>query len=421
MTISYTSHRVAGYLTLVVAGLVGALLTGRPEPAILAAPFAVALAGGLALTHRIDVSADLEVDHDRALEGDDVTVAIAVTPPDAAVALEVSRGLSVRQADATAGGIVSLVVTPTRWGAYPVGRVAVRALDDMGLFWTETTFERRAVLRVYPSAERLRRGVGAADPEPLVGRHPSRARGEGVEFADLRPYSPGDRARSVNWRATARRGEVWVNDRHPERSSAVVLLVDTLDTRGADRAGVLDRTVRATAAAADVYTRSHDRVGLLAFGGNVRWLRPGSGRAQLLRIVDALLDTEVLLTGTFQGGTHLPLGALPPRALLLAITPLDHDAVVDTLADLRARGFDVAALVPAPDAGRDDASPSRRGDGDHGDEFEREGARLDTLLRDMRRLRLERLGIVVADTRHGVAAGVEEVELCRRRMPRVRI
>ena len=47
----------------------------------------------------------------------------------------------------------------------------------------------------------------------------ARAKGDGIEFADIRPFVPGDRVRRINWRASARRPGLWVNESHPERNT----------------------------------------------------------------------------------------------------------------------------------------------------------------------------------------------------------
>ena len=43
----------------------------------------------------------------------------------------------------------------------------------------------------------------------------------------MREWAPGDRVKSINWRASARRGVLWVNEQHPERNTDVVLFLDT--------------------------------------------------------------------------------------------------------------------------------------------------------------------------------------------------
>ena len=65
-----------------------------------------------------------------------------------------------------------------------------------------------------------------------------RSRADGLEFADTRAFVPGDRLRSVNWRASARRGELIVNERHPDRNADVVLFLDSFaEARGGDEDG----------------------------------------------------------------------------------------------------------------------------------------------------------------------------------------
>ena len=58
-------------------------------------------------------------------------------------------------------------------------------------------------LRAFPREQRLRELVAPLRTQPFLGAHVARARGDGIEFADIRPFAPGDRVRQVNWRATA--------------------------------------------------------------------------------------------------------------------------------------------------------------------------------------------------------------------------
>ena len=82
-------------------------------------------------------------------------------------------------------------------------------------------------LRVYPSPERLQRMIAPLETQAYAGNQVARVKGDGLEFADTRAYVPGDRLRSINWRASARRGELIVNDRHPERNTDVIVFLDS--------------------------------------------------------------------------------------------------------------------------------------------------------------------------------------------------
>ena len=128
------------------------------------------------------------------------------------------------------------------------------------------------------------------ETQVFAGNQVSRARAEGIEFADLREWQPGDAVRRVNWRATALRGELWVNEQHPERNTDVVLFLDTFAEVRAQGRSTNDRAVRAAATLAHGYLQRKDRVGLVGFGGVLSWLVPESGTRQLYAIVDTLLD-----------------------------------------------------------------------------------------------------------------------------------
>ena len=60
----------------------------------------------------------------------------------------------------------------------------------------------------------------------LAGRHASRLRGRGLAFEELRHYQPGDDVRTIDWRATARRGSAHVRVYNEERERPVLLVVD---------------------------------------------------------------------------------------------------------------------------------------------------------------------------------------------------
>ena len=410
------THRVAGYGILVVIGLAAAMVSGRPEPALLATPFAVFVASALTAPRPPVPGARLRAASLRFVEGDEASFDVALDPIDAEVEPLLPEGAELVDMRPSPDG-VSLTVAFTRWGVFDVGRLAVRSFDADRTWATTAVLHAPLKIRVHPRPEHVARSlVPARDLQPFVGQHPSRARGDGFEFADLRPYRTGDRAGSVNWRATARRGALWVNERHPDRTADVVVLLDTFGADRADRRRTLDHAVHVIAAVAEAYAHAHDRIGLLTFGGHLRWIEPAGGRRQVVRIVDALLDTEALLTDTWAGVQRVPVGAIPPRSLLLAITPLDSDTAITTLVDLRGRGFDVAAVVTPLDDG--EATPDRVATSHEPARVL--GRRLDALLQDTRRLQLERLGVAVSVLRVSLAASLQELTEMRRRVPVVR-
>ena len=96
---------------------------------------------------------------------------------------------------------------------------------------------------MYPSVETLRALLVPLETQVFVGNQVSRTKGDGIEFADIRAWAPGDRTRRINWRATARRGELWVNEQSPERNTDVVLFLDTFTDAQSGGRGTLDLSV----------------------------------------------------------------------------------------------------------------------------------------------------------------------------------
>jgi uncharacterized protein (DUF58 family) len=204
-----------------------------------------------------------------------------------------------------------------------------------------------------------------------------------------------------------------VNERHPERNTDVVLFVDSFaDVRGAGRS-TLDEAVRATATLAARYLERRDRVGLVSFGGVLRWLQPGMGPSQRFRLVETLLETGVEPTYTWRDVNVIPARILPPKALVLGVTPLVDPRFFATIADLRARGFDLAVIEVDPVPLVEPGSL----------ELEQLGFRLWLLERELQRAKLARLGVAVA--RWGddmeLEAALEGVRRFRRRARLARV
>ena len=389
--------RLVGYTALAALGLLGALALRRPELAVVAAPFALVLAiGSRARDPQLEVA--FEMDAERTLEDAEEIATVTVSAGravdrlelmvDLPPGVEVVDGGAARSMRLQAGEERELGITLRcrRWGLYDVGAVRVRARDPWRLVTWESRVEASHRLKAYPRPLTLRRLLAPIETQALAGSQVARTKGDGVEYADIRDFVPGDRVRSINWRASARRQGLVVNERHPERNTDVVLFVDSFaDVRNDDRS-VLDEAVRAAAALATKYLEHRDRVGLVAFGGVLRWLQPGMGSTQRYRLVETLLETGVEPTYTWRDVNVIPARTLPAASLVLALTPLVDPRFVAALEDLRGRRYDVAVVEVDP------VPLVRPGP----TEVERAAHRLWILEREVHRWRLETRGIGIA-------------------------
>jgi uncharacterized protein (DUF58 family) len=350
-------------LTLAVAALAIAVGTGRPEFAGLAAPAVLLLAAGRrARPAQVQVTAGLTAS--RLVEGEQAAVTLAVRgaagysvhlvlhPAHAIVPLPGPDGQ--RPGHAT-GRDAALPFTVRRWGRRRTGSAEIILRDRWRLA------EGRAVLGLpgldcYPRPGVQQTRVVLSRLPQRLGEHTARAAGEGAEFGGVREYVPGDRQRSINWPATTRRGRLQVNTFQAERSQDVIILVDEAWDEGEPGDTVVDRALRGAAGAARAYLAARDRVGFISYRSQARWLVPGLGQRHYYRIAEAMLNVE--RDRSYDPSfARLPRAALPPGALILVFSPLADPRLVETLRDLRQRGFavlivDVAAGEPWLGRGR---------------------------------------------------------------------
>jgi uncharacterized protein (DUF58 family) len=309
---------------------------------------------------------------------------------------------------------MALRLRPTAWGIVRAGPVWLRAHGPLGLVRWGGAVDRVHVVRVLPGAEAVRSLVRPSEPRAVAGSHLARVRGDGLEFAEVRPYAPGDRLRTVNWAVSARRDGLWVNQRHPERSAELVVVVDTFADDRDGGAPALVAAVRAAWLLATAHLEAHDRVGIVTFGGYPAWLTPAGGERALLAVCDRLLATRAAWTEAQRSVRFLPAHVIPSGALVVGLTPLHDMRMVVALADLRRRGLEVAAVEI--DSSPTVAAAARRAG------IGADALRLWNLERERRRSVLAGVGVTVVGWPPGDDAAVVLDRLARaRRRPRASV
>lgn len=129
----------------------------------------------------------------------------------------------------------------------------------------------------------------------LTGEYHAAFKGQGIEFADVREYQPGDDVRMIDWNVTARAGKPFIKRHIEERQLTVMLLVDVSASTTFGTIGRTKSRLAAELAAvlAMVASRNNDRVGLLTFADDIRvFLPPRKGRSHLLRVIRECLGSE---------------------------------------------------------------------------------------------------------------------------------
>jgi uncharacterized protein (DUF58 family) len=137
--------------------------------------------------------------------------------------------------------------------------------------------------------------------DSLAGAYHSVFKGRGMDFDEVREYTPGDEVRTIDWNVTARAGRPFVKKFTEERELTIFLLVD-ISASGNFGSGVASkRDLAAELASVLAFSaiRNSDKVGLLLYTDRVeRYLPPKKGRRHVLRVVRDILYHMPQATGT---------------------------------------------------------------------------------------------------------------------------
>ena len=339
--------------------LLAALALGQPGLLVLAAPFVLAAALGIASSPR-DLPRIRVRLADRWLhEGQSTRLEVAVhseddleqvtttlSPPAHVATQPASGALSMTPRRADGPPSVELAVSPRRWGKRSSGSLAVAATTAWGGYRWGPQRGPEAKVVALPVVHQFRSGE-TPHPVGLIGQNRSRRGGHGSEFFAVRPFQPGDSLRRVNWRTTLRTGEVHSVGTSAEEDSSVLILVDAVTDVGASggvdgAASTLDVTVRAACALARHHIRVGDRVGLRVLGRTGQVLGPGSGVRHERRFQELLALVqpgwpEALSTRRLR----LRIGA---GSVVVVLTPLLTPDVTTAIVTLSRRGLDVVCI-----------------------------------------------------------------------------
>jgi uncharacterized protein (DUF58 family) len=181
-----------------------------------------------------------------------------------------------------------------------------------------------------------------------VGEHVGATVGSGVEFAGIRPYAPGDAARRISWTTSLRRRQVVVRETAGEYAADVVVAVDLSPDVGPEGASSADLAARGATGLATLLLATGDRVGLIALGDRLRWLRPAHGQRQLHRLIDLLVDATTHSRDPDTGLGRLAAIDAPVGTRIVLFSPLVDPRATAAITHLRGSGHPVAVVDVLP-------------------------------------------------------------------------
>jgi uncharacterized protein (DUF58 family) len=207
--------------------------------------------------------------------------------------------------------------------------VWVRASGSLGLLHRIARTPIDAVTRVQPSLAAVRRlAIPPRVPDRRAGAHVVRRRqGSGTEFDEVQVYTTGMDIRTIDWKASARHGELRVRRFRLEQHQRVVVVLDTgrAMLEHVDGLARLDHAIHTGLALAQVALANGDQVALHAYGVRpLAWVPSGSGVRHLRKLMRAVSE----LHGEERESN-------PVHAVRDLMTRLDRRSIVVVLSDMR--------------------------------------------------------------------------------------
>lgn len=158
----------------------------------------------------------------------------------------------------------------------------------------------------------------------FAGQYQSVFKGRGMNFEEVRPYSPGDEIRAIDWNVTARTGEPYIKKFTEEREMTVMIVLDVSASGNFGSVSESKREMAAEVASILAFSAIHnnDKVGLLLFSDRVElFIPPKKGRLHILRLIREMLFFRPEGRGTdLSGALEYMNRVVTRRALVFLIS-----------------------------------------------------------------------------------------------------
>ncbi len=162
---------------------------------------------------------------------------------------------------------------PTERGEYNFGRLILYVKTLLGLIKVRYNIDANTTIPVYPSFMQMRKYelLSQTTIQTEYGNKRLRKLGHSMEFEQIKEYVRGDDRRTINWKATARKGTLMVNNYTDEKSQQVYCVIDKgrLMKMPFKELTLLDYAINSTLVLSNVCLQKQDRVGVLTFANRM--------------------------------------------------------------------------------------------------------------------------------------------------------
>ena len=186
---------------------------------------------------------------------------------------------------------------PTERGEYVFGSLNVYASSILNIVAKRFTFETGAMVPTYPSFKQLKKfellNINKNSLE--YGLKKVRRLGHSMEFEQIKDYVLGDDLRTINWKATAKRNQLMVNQFQDEKTQPVYSIIDKgrIMKMPFNGLSLLDYAINATLVISNVVLKKHDKAGMLSFSKRIENVVVAQRRSsQMQMILESLYNVK---------------------------------------------------------------------------------------------------------------------------------
>lgn len=222
--------------------------------------------------------------------------------------------------------LLNYQLRPTRRGEYEFGAIRVYVQSPIGLINRRYNIEQVETLPVYPSFLQMRKYELMAISNRLneYGIKKIRRLGNSMEFEQIKNYVAGDDYRTLNWKASARRGDLMVNNYTDEKSQHVYCVIDKSRSMKMpfDGLSLLDYAINASLVLSSVALLKEDKAGLITISEKKGAIIPAERRpTQLNKIMEVLYKEKTRYLETNMELLYTTIrGTLKQRSLVVFFT-----------------------------------------------------------------------------------------------------
>lgn len=226
--------------------------------------------------------------------------------------------------------LLEYLLRPVERGEYVFGNLIVFASSPLRILKRKFVFQKDQMVPVYPSIIQMQQYDFLATSNRLTefGLKKIRRIGHTQEFEQIKEYIKGDDVRTINWKATAKKNQLMVNQYQDERSQPIYSIIDTGRVMKMPFNGLslLDYAINSSLAFSNVALKRNDKTGLLTFSKKIETFVPA---VQKLTHLNTIMESSYNISTDFSDSDFGMLYAhvkrkVNQRSLLLLYTNFEH-------------------------------------------------------------------------------------------------